>query len=91
MPRAHEPERTCVGCRERAPKRALLRIARAADGTLGIDPHGRVAGRGAYIHRDRACVDAAFARGAVARALRTGADPDTAARLRQDVEGELSA
>jgi hypothetical protein len=43
------------------------------------------------VHRDAACVDAAFARGALWRALRTGADADAAARLRRDIEKELRA
>jgi predicted RNA-binding protein YlxR (DUF448 family) len=86
---AREPERTCVGCRGREPKRSLLRLARTPDGLVAVDALGRSPGRGAYVHRNAACVDAAFARGALWRALRTGADADAAARLRQEIEGEL--
>jgi predicted RNA-binding protein YlxR (DUF448 family) len=86
---AREPERTCVGCREKAPKRALVRIARAPDGTVAVDGIGRAPGRGAYVHRDPACLDAALAKGALWRALRTGADRDAAARLRRDIEGDV--
>lgn len=91
MPDAHEPERTCVGCRGRAPKRSLLRFAIDPDGTVTVDPSGRHPGRGAYVHRDRTCVDAALAHGALVRALRAGAAPDPAARLRQEIERELHA
>ncbi len=58
--------RMCVGCRRRAAKAALLRVVRAADGSVGRGSIGaRRPGRGAYVHRDPGCVEAAFARGAL--------------------------
>ena len=89
MAPSREPERTCVGCREKADKRELLRITRGADGSVAVDPGGRAAGRGAYVHRDVGCVDSALAHGALWRALRTGAEVNGAARLRRDIEGAL--
>jgi uncharacterized protein len=80
-----EPERTCVGCRERAPKRELLRLV-VADGTIVLDRLGGAPGRGAYLHRDGACVDRALARGALARALRTAGGHDELGRLRVAIE-----
>jgi uncharacterized protein len=89
---AREPERTCVGCRERSPKRTLLRIAATPAGEIVVDPTGRAPGRGAYVHRDATCVAAAFGRGgALWRALRAPARTDTAARLRNQMERELKA
>ena len=87
-PRA-EPERTCVGCRGRAPKRALLRIARSPNGVV-VDADGRVPGRGAYLHRRPACVEGVFRKGAMARALRVSLSPEEAVRLQADIEGELN-
>lgn len=81
-----EPERTCAGCRERAPKRHLLRVARAPDGKISVDPAGRAPGRGAYVHRNAECVDLALRRGALARALEAGPGPEELARLRSDIE-----
>ena len=51
----HVPQRTCVGCREVLPKRKMVRLVRTSDG-VQIDPTGKLAGRGAYLHdrRDRA-------------------------------------
>lgn len=92
MKTAREPERTCVGCRERSPMRALLRIAATPWGEIVVDRSGRAPGRGAYVHRDAACVAAAFARGgALLRALRAQASRDAAARLRHEMERELQA
>jgi uncharacterized protein len=49
------PERSCVACRTARAKRDLIRIVRAADGTIAVDPTGRLPGRGAYLCRDAAC------------------------------------
>lgn len=89
MAPAHEPERTCVGCRHKAAKCDLLRVVRAPDGVVRLDPGAKAPGRGAYVHRDVACAKVAIERGALARALRTGLNPDGAARLRTDIEREV--
>ena len=87
---AGEPERSCVGCRERAPKAELLRIVRTTGG-VRVDPLGRAPGRGAYVHRDPACADAAVRRGALAAALRVGLTKGELARLRNEIEEALQA
>lgn len=48
--------RTCMGCRERAPQAELTRVARFGS-DLVLDPERRVAGRGAYLHGRRECLD----------------------------------
>jgi hypothetical protein len=50
-------------------KRALIRIVRTPQG-VQIDPTGKLAGRGAYVHEDRQCWERAL-KGALARALKT--------------------
>ena len=82
------PERTCVGCRRRVPKPRLLRLVAGDPGTVRFDPGAVLPGRGAYVHRDRACLEEALRRGAIARALRTSLDERGAATLRADIEGE---
>jgi predicted RNA-binding protein YlxR (DUF448 family) len=64
------PQRTCVGCRQRAEKAQLLRVVNS-DGILVIDLQSRQPGRGAYLHRALDCVELADQRRAVARALRS--------------------
>ncbi|HSR26657.1 MAG TPA: YlxR family protein [Candidatus Eisenbacteria bacterium] len=68
--RRHEPVRTCVGCREEAGKRGLIRLVRGPDGAVRADPTGRSHGRGAYLHPDPACLEVARRRHALERALR---------------------
>jgi predicted RNA-binding protein YlxR (DUF448 family) len=80
-----ESERTCVGCRRRAPARALARLA-VEDGILRVwgRGRGRPAGRGASLHPDAACLAAALKSGAFARAFRGPVKVQV-----DDVEAEL--
>ncbi|MCY0946484.1 YlxR family protein [Streptomyces antarcticus] len=71
------PERTCVGCRERAAKNDLLRIVAVGDECVP-DPRGTLPGRGAYVHPAVVCLDQAVRRRAFPRALRSTGALDTA-------------
>ncbi len=41
-----------------------------------VDPTGRLAGRGAYICNEAACIERAMTKGALGRALKTPLPPD---------------
>ena len=68
------PVRTCIGCRERAAARELLRVVTGTgdDGQPAVlpDPSGTAPGRGAHLHPTTECYDLAVRRRAFARALR---------------------
>ncbi|MFF5171143.1 YlxR family protein [Micromonospora sp. NPDC000089] len=79
MVRRTQPERTCVGCRERAPASELLRVVAVADeagSSLRPDPTRSLPGRGANMHPDPACFALAVRRRAFGRALRLTGVPD---------------
>ncbi|MBM9619030.1 YlxR family protein [Streptomyces zhihengii] len=78
------PERTCVGCRERAAKDDLLRIVVIGSECVP-DDRGTLPGRGAYVHPAVICLDQAVRRRAFPRALRVQGPLDTAG-LRRHVE-----
>ncbi|GHH87044.1 YlxR family protein [Streptomyces capitiformicae] len=78
------PERTCVGCRQRAAKTELLRVV-AIEGECVPDHRGTLPGRGAYVHPAPVCLDLAVRRRAFPRALRAPGPLDTVA-LRLTVE-----
>ncbi|WP_084502721.1 YlxR family protein [Microbacterium indicum] len=73
-----EPVRTCVGCRTRAPRTALLRIA-AIGSQLVVDERASMPGRGAWVHPSRDCMEIALQRRAFARALRVSPKADALA------------
>ena len=66
----HQPQRTCVGCRESKLKRELVRVVLAPDGTIQVDKTGKVAGRGAYLCPRKACWETAIQRRQIGRALK---------------------
>ncbi|MDN5761202.1 MAG: YlxR family protein [Microlunatus sp.] len=72
----HQPVRTCIGCRTRAAKAGLLRIA-WQDGVV-VDASQTAPGRGAYLHRRAECLQTAIKRRAVGRALRVSTVDPTA-------------
>ena len=88
----HAPQRTCVGCRVVNSKRELIRLVRRPDGVF-IDPSGKLAGRGAYLHNRRSCWERGL-KGALAHALKANLNQEERAALEsfmttlpQDAEG----
>ena len=71
--------RTCVGCRRRDDRSALLRVVAEWDDTgehfarVVPDPRLRLPGRGAWLHPTPECLDLALRRKAFGRALRVRA------------------
>jgi predicted RNA-binding protein YlxR (DUF448 family) len=55
---------------------------------VAVDHPGTAPGRGAYVHADPRCVEAAFVRDALMRALRADVRSDGADRLRGMIEQE---
>lgn len=53
------PMRKCVVSSEMFPKKELTRIVRQPDGTVVVDPTGRLNGRGAYISLNPSLVEKA--------------------------------
>lgn len=73
------PQRTCVGCRRVLAKRDLVRIVRTPEGVF-IDPTGRMAGRGAYLHSLRSCWEHAL-KGSLAKSLKADLSAEDRDRL----------
>ena len=65
----HVPQRTCIACRQVAGKRALIRLVRTERG-VAVDPTGKHAGRGAYLHPERACWEMVLKGNRLEQALR---------------------
>lgn len=54
------PWRVCIGCREKRPKKELMRIVRAPEGIIAADLTGKKSGRGAYICKQTECLEKAI-------------------------------
>jgi uncharacterized protein len=77
--------RTCVGCRRRDVRSALLRVVAERSDTgehlarVVADPRLRLPGRGAWLHPTPKCLDLAVRRKAFGRALRVTVPLEVAA------------
>ena len=79
----HVPQRMCVACRGHDAKRGLVRIVRAPEGEVALDPSGKRNGRGAYLCHRPECWERALATGILGKALKTTIDEETTAALRR--------
>jgi len=75
--------RTCVGCRRRGPASDMLRLTIDAAGTIRADAHRKGSGRGASMHRDASCVEAAQRPGVLARAFKRAVQQGAALTISQ--------
>jgi len=65
-------------------KRELIRVVRTPEGIF-VDPTGRLAGRGAYLHRLQSCWEQAL-KGSLARALKTEISREDLERLKHALD-----
>jgi predicted RNA-binding protein YlxR (DUF448 family) len=63
------------------PKRSLIRLVRQPEG-VQIDPTGKLAGRGAYLHNRRSCWERGL-KGPLAHALKVDLTPADLEHLRE--------
>lgn len=80
------PERMCTGCREKRPKKELIRIVRSPEYDVDIDPTGKKPGRGAYICVDLECLKKARKSKALDRALEVSIGPEIWEVLKENFE-----
>ncbi len=80
------PMRMCVGCREMKSKKELIRVVRAPDGSVSMDPVGKKPGRGAYVCRNAACLQRAIKQRQLERQLEVQLSEEVASHLRQELD-----
>jgi len=61
-------------------KRTLIRVVRRPDGGVVVDPSGKLAGRGAYLHNRKSCWERGL-KGGLATALKTTLTSEDRQRL----------
>jgi uncharacterized protein len=83
-PARRVPIRTCVACRQSEGKKGLVRLVRLPEGAgVALDPSGKAAGRGAYLHASDECIALALKKKALERSLKTTLPDELVAALRE--------
>ena len=86
------PLRRCNGCGESKPKKELVRVVRAQDGTVSLDLTGKKPGRGAYVGPSAACLAKARKARRNERALEVSIPDEIYAAMEAEIEkGEPNA
>lgn len=80
------PMRQCMGCRERKPKKELVRVVRSPEGTVSVDLRGKAPGRGAYICPNPECLKKAVKSRALERNLEVEIPEAVLRRLEEELE-----
>ncbi len=76
------PLRQCVGCREKKPKKEMVRVIKTPDNIICIDKTGKMNGRGAYICMSGECLAKAVKSKGLERSLK--------AEISEDIYNNLS-
>ena len=79
------PVRMCAGCGHHSPKKALVRVAHAPQGTIALDLTGRMAGRGAYLCRNVECLRKAQKAKRLERAFECPIPDEVMAKLEEEL------
>ena len=80
------PQRQCMGCRERKPKRDMIRIVRTPEGVVTLDFGGKMNGRGAYICPNHECLKKVQKSKALERSLEIPIPDEVFDRLSKEME-----
>lgn len=77
--------RTCIGCRKTFEKKDVFRVA-FYDDKISLDKSGRANGRGAYLCKNKKCIDSAFQKKAFNRAFKKNFNSEEMDNLKQEIE-----
>lgn len=69
------PERMCMACRNKKPKRELIRIVKNNQ-DFHIDYSGKMNGRGAYICKNQVCIDKCIKERSLNKTFKTNVSND---------------
>ena len=83
------PMRMCTGCREMKPKKELIRVVKTTDNQIKLDKTGKLNGRGAYICKDKSCLNKAHKSNALSRAFEISVSDEIYNQLEAELENEL--
>lgn len=76
----------CVSCHTMKNKKDLIRIVVSKDGETSLDSTGKKSGRGAYVCRNRRCLENAIKEHKIERGLRAQTDQSITTQLLAEME-----
>jgi len=82
------PERKCMGCNEKKPKKELVRVVRTPEGEVLLDLTGKKSGRGAYICASVSCYEKALKTKRLERCLEVEIPETVYEAVRENLKGE---
>lgn len=82
------PQRMCTGCMEMKPKKELIRVVKSPENEVSVDLTGKKSGRGAYICKDKECLEKAFKTKRLSRNLDIAINEAIYNRLREEIGNE---
>nr|WP_143286952.1 YlxR family protein [Caenibacillus caldisaponilyticus] len=68
------PMRKCIACQQSEEKRNLFRVVRSPEGRVFLDLTGRSNGRGAYLSKNKACIEKARSKNLLQKHLQAPVD-----------------
>jgi predicted RNA-binding protein YlxR (DUF448 family) len=80
--------RMCAICRQRFPKRSLVRLAKTSDGQVSLDETGKKPGRGFYVCQSSECLAQATKGSRLEKAVGVKIDGEVLAGLKEKAEHE---
>ncbi|MCR5545224.1 MAG: YlxR family protein [Lachnospiraceae bacterium] len=81
----NKPLRKCIGCNEMKEKHLLIRIAKISDDEFQFDESGKINGRGAYICKNKECLEKAMKNKGLERSFKCKISIDLYDRLEQEL------
>lgn len=86
MAKGKIPVRKCTGCGEMKPKKEMVRVILTPEGSIELDLTGKKNGRGAYICRNRECLETALKTHGLERSFKAAVPAEIAEQLVKELE-----
>ena len=85
------PMRQCIGCGEAKSKKEMMRILHTPEGAFVLDVTGKKNGRGAYLCKNKECLEKAIKTKGLERSFKMSIPAEVYAQLKEefiDIEAE---
>ncbi len=80
-----KPQRMCIVCRSMKSKLELIRVVKNKDGEIFIDDTFKAAGRGAYLCKDKNCINKCIKTKTLNKAFKQQINDETYSKLMEVV------